>query len=269
MTLALCRVLTELMRPGSGTASRAYVRGVQGLGHGLLGLGLLAVLGGLGVVAGAAVRITAALVYWRLKEWRDLRRGGAMRDGIEDTGFVLWGLSHGILGWQVWSVGLLTLGFAAMVSEEYWSRRPPGPIVSRLFLKGWRAGVWSVLLLGGALFMGPAWSGSFVMDAHTYGELVVSIPAEAWASILFGGSLVYLIMLAVNGDWYRSWIVRVAAALIVSIKFAFFVVSAVRTGGHDIVILFGAAFLVCILTTVWIDAREGVAYRGRPPGADA
>lgn len=131
--------------------------------------------------------------------------------------------------------------------------------------KGFRFGVWLPLLLGGLLFLGPAYSESFVMDEATYGALVISIPAEVWATCLFGSSLVYMVFLMINGRWKYSWVVRIAAAMVAASKFTLFVVSASQSGGHDIVILFGFAFVVSIFCTIWIDARE-VVFQGSGRG---
>ncbi len=135
--------------------------------------------------------------------------------------------------------------------------------MTRDFWKGYRLGVWTPMLIGGALFMPSAFSGDFFMDEATYGKLVISIPAEVWASALFGSSLVYIVFLFINGRLWWSWMVRVLASAVGVGKMTLFAFSAFQSAGHDVVIMFGAAFAAAILFAVWIDAKEAVQAGGR------
>lgn len=139
--------------------------------------------------------------------------------------------------------------------------------MSREFWKGYRLGIWLPMLLGGALFMPAAYFGDFVMDARTYGDLVISIPAEVWSTVLFLSSAIYILFLFINGRWAYSWMVRIAASFFGAGKMSLFAVSAYHSAGHDVVVLFGAAIAVGILGTVYIDAREAVLSGGRVVGA--
>lgn len=135
--------------------------------------------------------------------------------------------------------------------------------MTRDFWKGFRLGVWLPMLIGGALFMPAAYSGDFFMDEVTYGKLVLSIPAELWATVLFGSSFFYIVFLFINGRLWWSWIVRVIASLFGAGKMTLFSVSAYGSAGHDVVVMFGGAFAAAIMFAVYIDAREAVAGGGR------
>lgn len=130
--------------------------------------------------------------------------------------------------------------------------------MSRDLAKGYRFGVFIPLFLAGAIFLVAAFSGSFVMSANVYGQAVVSIPAELWASVLFGSSLCYLSFLMINGRWKHSAKLRIASAFMGAVKFAVFAYSAAASAGHDIVVIFGVVFVFAILSCLGIDAREAV-----------
>jgi hypothetical protein len=102
-------MLEEVNRP-SGTAPgpmhRAYERAVVGIGHLVLGA---AVGGMLWPVTGwpeAIGRLTFGAAYWGIKEAGDLRRGGTVRDGIEDAALVTAGLFY---AGQWWAPGAAIL----------------------------------------------------------------------------------------------------------------------------------------------------------------
>lgn len=90
-------MLAELARPSTlphGPLHRAYERAVIGIGHLVLGA---AVGGLLWPVAGwgdALLRLGLGVAYWLIKEAGDLRRGGTVRDGIEDASLVALGLFY-------------------------------------------------------------------------------------------------------------------------------------------------------------------------------
>jgi hypothetical protein len=85
----------------SGPLSAAYLRAVVGMGHALLGAALSAPFGWYGL--GAALAL--ALVYWLAKERGDLRRGGDMRDGLEDALMVSLGAFYGPWWWPAVMIG--------------------------------------------------------------------------------------------------------------------------------------------------------------------
>jgi len=106
----------ELERPSTlppGPLHGAYERGVIGMGHAVLG-GLLASLTAPEwAVWGAVARLALVAVYWWAKERGDLRRGGTLADGIEDTACVglgclyvgPWYIPGAVLalgGWLIW-----------------------------------------------------------------------------------------------------------------------------------------------------------------------
>lgn len=90
-------MIEELRRPTDvpqGPLHAAYDRGVVGIAHLALGG---AVAGILWPVAGpwdAAARLCVAGAYFATKELADLRRGGTLRDGIEDAACVGLGLFY-------------------------------------------------------------------------------------------------------------------------------------------------------------------------------
>lgn len=98
----------EMMRP-SGADEPPYKWMVIGIAHAMLGAALS--WGGLLVAA----------VYWWIKERGDLRRGGAWRDGLVDTGFVALGtLYAGPLWWPL--AVLAAAGGAAAIRSAAWQR---------------------------------------------------------------------------------------------------------------------------------------------------
>jgi hypothetical protein len=84
-----------------GPLSAAYLRAVVGMGHALLGAALAAPFGWYGL--GAA--LVLALVYWLAKERGDLRRGGDLRDGVEDALMVSLGAFYGPWWWPAVMIG--------------------------------------------------------------------------------------------------------------------------------------------------------------------
>jgi hypothetical protein len=85
-------IIAELQAPNGGPLAGPYLRAVSGGGHALLG----ACFATQGIWwAGLMV----AVVYWLAKEWGDLRRGGAILDGLEDTVMVWLGTWYGAFWW--------------------------------------------------------------------------------------------------------------------------------------------------------------------------
>jgi len=93
--LVLRRLLAELLRPGGNATP--YERGVVGIAHAMLGAALVWPFGGYGLGLG----LLLAVAYWLAKEWGDLRRGGALRDGLEDAVMVSLGAWYGADWWPV------------------------------------------------------------------------------------------------------------------------------------------------------------------------
>jgi hypothetical protein len=91
--LGLKAILAELLRPGGNATP--YERGVVGIAHAMLGAALIGPFGSYGL--GAALILGAA--YWLAKEWRDLQRGGALLDGLEDAVMVMLGAWYGAAWW--------------------------------------------------------------------------------------------------------------------------------------------------------------------------
>ena len=70
----------------------------------------------LGVTA-AAARLALAALYWVAKERGDLRRGGALRDGLVDTALVGVGCFYD--GSRHWPVAvMLTAAVGAWIKEQ-------------------------------------------------------------------------------------------------------------------------------------------------------
>jgi len=81
----------------TGPLSAAYARAAGGVWHAMLGAALCASLGWYGLAPGLA----AAALYWLVKERGDLRRGGAIMDGLEDAVMVWLGAWYGAAWWPV------------------------------------------------------------------------------------------------------------------------------------------------------------------------
>lgn len=102
-------MLEEVNRPSGtppGPMQGAYERAVVGIGHLVLGA---AVGGMLWPVTGwpeAIARLTFGAAYWGIKEAGDLRRGGTVRDSIEDASLVTLGLFY---AGQWWAPGAAIL----------------------------------------------------------------------------------------------------------------------------------------------------------------
>lgn len=98
MTL-LDRIWQQIETPDSAAVpSRAYIRAVIAIGHAMLGAAICAALG---VGWGLGVGLALAVAYWLLKEWGDLRRGGTVWDGLEDTVMVALGAWYGAAWWPI------------------------------------------------------------------------------------------------------------------------------------------------------------------------
>lgn len=80
-------LLRDILTPSPGATP--YQAGVMAMAHAMLGAALCASLGWYGLAPGLA----AAALYWLVKERGDLRRGGAIMDGLEDAVMVWLGSS--------------------------------------------------------------------------------------------------------------------------------------------------------------------------------
>ena len=95
----LSAIWSEIMTPSTftGPLEKAYRRAVIGLAHAMLGAAAAGVFGGWGLAFGLAV----AVAYWMAKERGDLRRGGALWDGMEDAVMVCVGTYYGPWWWPL------------------------------------------------------------------------------------------------------------------------------------------------------------------------
>lgn len=101
------RLWADLLTPsGYGTP---YTAGTSAVAHGLLGA-CVAPFGWWGLSAALSV----ALAYWLLKERGDLKRGGAVLDGLEDTAMVALGTYYGPVWWPPL---MLACGLVVMISR--------------------------------------------------------------------------------------------------------------------------------------------------------
>jgi len=100
----------EILTPSGqpGPLHKAYERAVEGIGHAMLGAGLVSLLGVWGLLPGMAV----AVAYWWIKERGDLKRGGSWADGAEDMLLVWLGAFYG--PWW-WPLVILAVGGYLMV----------------------------------------------------------------------------------------------------------------------------------------------------------
>jgi len=83
------------------------------MAHAVVGATLTATFGGYGIWAGLAY----AAIYWLVKEFGDLRRGGAWLDGIEDATAVWLGGWYGVWWWPA-----MVLGIGGYVMAARWWR---------------------------------------------------------------------------------------------------------------------------------------------------
>lgn len=86
-------VWRDLWTPGGN--STPHHRAVTAGGHALLGASVVAWFDAWGLGAG----ILLAVVYWAIKETADLRNGGSVWDGLEDTAMVGLGAWYGAAWW--------------------------------------------------------------------------------------------------------------------------------------------------------------------------
>ena len=93
----------ELWTPGGN--STPHYRAVTAGGHALLGAAVAGLFGFWGLAAGVAL----AVAYWLIKERADLRNGGALLDGLEDTVMVSLGAWYGAAWWPLLMV--LCMGY--------------------------------------------------------------------------------------------------------------------------------------------------------------
>lgn len=105
MTL-LGSIWREINDPNGGALGPQYLRAVTAGGHAFLGACFAQDMWW----AGLAV----AVIYWLVKEWGDLGRGGTIRDGLEDTVMVWLGTFYVGPWWWPWlMVGCMAYIMAA------------------------------------------------------------------------------------------------------------------------------------------------------------
>ena len=103
----LSALLAELARPSTlppGPLHGAYERAVIGMAHMTLGAAMALVLPPSWALCGAAARAAIVAGYWLAKERGDMRRGGTLADGIEDTACV------GLGAWTWHPLAVLAVG---------------------------------------------------------------------------------------------------------------------------------------------------------------
>lgn len=109
MRAAIRRLLTEIAQP---TIGGGYLWAVIAIGHVMLGAVLQGILG----AAGAGARLAIGMGYWLIKERRDLRRGGSLRDGLADAALVAVGAFYSGPRW--WPVAVFAAVTAGAVLRE-------------------------------------------------------------------------------------------------------------------------------------------------------
>ena len=96
----LDRLWSEINNPNGGELIQPYTRAVQAGGHAMLGACFA-----VGGVWWAGLIVAA--IYWLIKERGDLRRGGAVADGLEDAVMVWLGTFYGSLWWPFVIMGCM------------------------------------------------------------------------------------------------------------------------------------------------------------------
>lgn len=99
MIEAVRRLYKEICSP---TYGGGYLWAIIAIGHVMLGAMLQGALGALGVAA----RLSIGIVYWCVKERRDLKRKGSLKDGLIDSTFVVVGAFYE--GPRYWPVIVFT-----------------------------------------------------------------------------------------------------------------------------------------------------------------
>lgn len=94
MISTLIEIWTAILTP-SAPDEPAYDRLVISAAHAVLGAALAVLFAPLPVAAA----LLRPVLYWVLKERRDLRLGGSLRDGLWDTAAVALGLGYGTAWW--------------------------------------------------------------------------------------------------------------------------------------------------------------------------
>jgi hypothetical protein len=112
MLQAFLATIRDLATPAVGSP---YQRGVIWIAHAMVGAAFVSWFGLVGLFPALAL----GLAYWATKERGDLRRGGALSDGIEDALGVCMG---GLYGLPHWPEAILATGFGIMVLAN-WKRR--------------------------------------------------------------------------------------------------------------------------------------------------
>lgn len=105
MLQAIIATIRDLSTPAVGSP---YIRGVIWIGHAMVGAAFVSGFGLIGLLPALAI----GALYWTVKERGDLRRGGALSDGIEDALGVAMG---GLYGFPHWPEAIIAIGFGIMV----------------------------------------------------------------------------------------------------------------------------------------------------------
>jgi hypothetical protein len=84
-----------------------------------------------------------------------------------------------------------------------------------------------------------------IMPSEVYGEWVTQYPAEWWAFLIMGASIVYLIGIVINGHWRWSPVFRTAGAAAHVTVFAAFVKGAYGAIYGDFFVLICLVIGIC------------------------
>ena len=117
--ISIKRLIDAILTP-SQRDEDGYTWAVVGIGHVMLGAALQGLLGW----SGAALRVLIAVGYWLAKERGDIRRGGALRDGLVDAAFVGVGAFYSGPRWWPLAVMATVCVGAAIREAGRTSQRP-------------------------------------------------------------------------------------------------------------------------------------------------
>lgn len=90
-----------------------------------------------------------------------------------------------------------------------------------------------------------------IMDPAIYGDLVTSVPAEAWSWPITLASCVYLLGIWINGNWRWSPFLRLAGALVHAVSLTLFAIMAYRLPTVDPFVVTAA---LCGAANIWFFA---------------
>ena len=105
-------------------------------------------------------------------------------------------------------------------------------------------------LIIGALFMADALTGSKGFNPETWGQFAYAYPAEMWAALMLGGSLLCIIGLIRP---VQAWMVAVGSSIQFA-QFAAIAYSAIYTDGEYVIGIYASVFFMPLYAWLCVQA---------------